>query len=138
MLKHSFLDKPYEPRIVVFLGGIDIYDREETLGEELWKYDPSNPADRRGVIDRYILKRLDSLSYRHKFMLLNELKRSLLDTKTDFSALFVANHEEHESLAWENDEIENPRAFFEDIYAAAQERWSSDIKKAAAEDQSTW
>lgn len=138
MLKHPFLDVPYEPKIRCFLGGISIYDLEEMLGEKLWRYDPNDPKDRREIINEYILKDLEYLSYRHKYLLFEELRKSLLDAKTDFPALFVANHDGHESLAWEEDEIENPRAFFEDIYAAAQERWGSDIKKAAAEDQTTW
>lgn len=37
MLRHSFLENPYVPNINSFLGGIEIYDREENLGEELWR-----------------------------------------------------------------------------------------------------
>ncbi|MGN7742719.1 hypothetical protein ACTJKT_22405 [Pseudomonas sp. 22526] len=37
---------PYLPIPAYFLGGFDIYDREETLGVELEAYDPENPKDR--------------------------------------------------------------------------------------------
>ncbi|WLG93724.1 hypothetical protein [Pseudomonas sp. FP198] len=41
---------PYTPTPSYFLGCLDIYDREETLGEELQKYDPNRPIDRKILI----------------------------------------------------------------------------------------
>ena len=138
MLKHPFLDEEYLPRISYFLGGIEIYDREETLGAELWKYDPNNPKDRREIIEKYITHDLRYLSYRHKFVLLKELENKLSDESFDFSTIFAGDPDEYTSLAWGEDEIDNPREFFEDIFRVASEVWEGELKKACLEDQSTW
>jgi glutamine phosphoribosylpyrophosphate amidotransferase len=55
MLKHPFLEKPYVANIDSFLGGIEIYDREETLGEELWKYNPNKISDREEIVKNIFL-----------------------------------------------------------------------------------
>jgi hypothetical protein len=57
MLMHPFLDVPYNPSLGHFLGGFDIYDREESLGIELSEYDPSCPLDREFLISKFIIKR---------------------------------------------------------------------------------
>lgn len=69
MLMHPFLAVPYNPSLGHFLGGFDIYDREESLGVELSAYDPDCPLDREFLISKFIIKRFAGLSYRHKFVL---------------------------------------------------------------------
>jgi len=88
MLKDPFLDEPYIPDMNYFIGGIEIYDREETLGEELWKYDPNKEPDREEIIKKYILASLSYLSYRHKFLLLEKLGELLAKEDHDFSSYF--------------------------------------------------
>lgn len=138
MLRHPFLDQPYIPNIELFLGGIEIYDREDTLGEELWLLDPNSAHDRESIIKKYIIPDLRYLSYRHRYTLLESLKAAVQDSKFDFTSLFQSKPEEHTSLAWEAPEVENPRVFFEDILRIASEIWKDDLAKAEIEDQSTW
>lgn len=138
MLNHPFLDQPYVPRIGHFLGGIEIYDREETLGEQLWQLDPNEKNDRDTIIKNYIIPDLKYLSYRHKYVLLKLLESSILDTNFDFSSVFQSNPDEHTSLAWEGSELESARSFFEDIFRIAETLWKDDLDKAKNEDQSVW
>ena len=50
MFKDPCLDIPYCPRARDLLGGIGVYDLEETLGEELWKLNPNDTEDRTHII----------------------------------------------------------------------------------------
>ncbi len=68
MLMHPFLDRPYEPQLDHFLGGFEIYDCEESLGEELLRYKLECAEDRKELIYRYVIHRFRNLSYRHKFV----------------------------------------------------------------------
>jgi hypothetical protein len=101
MLKHSFLENPYVPNINSFLGGIEIYDREKNLGEELWRYD--------------ILPSLNYLSYRHRLVLLEKLGGLLSIESHNFSSYFEYLEEEYRSLTWYADEIVDPRGFLKDL-----------------------
>lgn len=108
------------------------------MGEKLWQYNPNDVQDREKIIREYIISSLRYLSYRHRFVLLEALKKSLLDVDLDFSVLFGSNYDEHTAIAWEADEIDSPRKFFEDIYRIANEVWMNDLIKASAEDKLTW
>ncbi|MFW0756591.1 hypothetical protein ACN1C3_17910 [Pseudomonas sp. H11T01] len=138
MLKHPFLNAPYTPGLGHFLGGFDIYDREDSLGEELCKYDPNCPGDRAVLICRYVTYRYRNLSYRHKFVLLSVLVNALEDEDYDFSDVLAHDPESHSSLPPGWDEMKNPRAFFEDICILATEDWVEELYKASQEDPSTW
>lgn len=143
MLTGPYDNNPFKPNIRYFLGGIEIYDREHTLGEELWRFDPNNKKDREKIIKKYILSRFEkAYNYRHRYALLENLKDTLRQKKFDFGRLFDTDFdnpdEAHTSIAWDSDEIDNPRSFFEDIYIVAREVWSDDLERAASEDQSTW
>ncbi|WP_033045940.1 hypothetical protein [Pseudomonas fluorescens] len=127
---------PYVPTPSYFLGCFDIYDREETLGEELEKFDPNNAADREVLITNYALK--GKRSYREKFLLYKCLEGAILDKSYDFQALLEHDSQECSSLPNGWDTMENPRLFFEDIYKFASEVWADDLHKAEAEDQSNW
>ncbi|EPJ78672.1 hypothetical protein [Pseudomonas sp. CFII68] len=127
---------PYIPTPSYFLGCFDIYDREETLGEELEKYNPNNAADREVLITDYSLK--GRRSYREKFLLYKCLEAALLDGDYDFQALLEHDPYECSSLPDGWDEMDNPRVFFEDIYRLAGDVWANDLRKAEAEDRSTW
>jgi hypothetical protein len=47
MLKCPFMNTPYTPNISHILGALSIYDLEDTVGKELWKYDPNNEKRQR-------------------------------------------------------------------------------------------
>ena len=55
MLTHPYVDTPYEPQLSYILAGISIYDREETLGEALWVYNPNKQEDREEIIRKFII-----------------------------------------------------------------------------------
>lgn len=137
MLTHPFLDILYNPSVGYFLGGIDVYDQEESLGESLWGLDP-NSDDREKIIREYIIPHQSYLSYRHKFVLHNKLGGALKDKDFDFSIFFGVDVDSHTATAWDASEVETPRSFFEDIYRIASEVWMSELSKAAEEDMSAW
>lgn len=138
MLKWPKTELPFEPRLSYWLGGISIYDREETLGEELWLYNPNKAGDREAVIKGYLLSRYEDLSYRHKFLLFKILGDALVLPDYDFSTEFESDYDENCTIAWDETEIDDPRGFFEDIHRLASEAWKDDLHKASLEDQSTW
>ncbi len=137
MLKWPKYDLPFAPTLSYWLGGISIYDREETIGAALWVYNPNDPGDREKVIKDFVLTRFDDLTYRHKFLLFKILEGFLSLPDFDFSTEFEADYDENDSIAWDETEID-PRGFFEDIYRLASEAWKDDLHKASLEDQSTW
>ncbi|WP_160107602.1 hypothetical protein [Pseudomonas izuensis] len=128
--------KPYIPTISYFLGCFDIYDREETLGEELEKFDPNNVGDREVLILKYCLPR--KRSYRQRFLLYKCLEKALQDDDYDFQSLLKYHPESYSSFPDGWDEMENTRAFFEDIFRLATVVWIDDLKKASQEDQTKW
>ncbi|MGY2186495.1 hypothetical protein D3C81_596520 [compost metagenome] len=138
MLKWPKYDLPFEPTISYWLGGISTFDREETLGEELRKYNPNNSSDRDVIIRKYVVARFDDLPYRHKFVLFKILENYLLKPEFDFSTQFETDYETNDSVAWDETEVENPRGFFEDIFRLAAEEWKDELDRAGTEDQSTW
>lgn len=137
MLTHHFLDISYNPSVGYFLGGIDVYDQEESLGESLWGLDP-NSDDREKIIREYIIPHQSYLSYRHKFVLLNKLEDDLKGKGYDFSVFFGVDVDSCTATAWDASEVETPRSFFEDIYRVASEVWMPELSKAAEEDMSAW
>ncbi|WP_283189717.1 hypothetical protein [Pseudomonas sp. PMCC200344] len=128
----------YIPTPSYFLGGFDIYDREETLGEELGRFNPNDPIDRKTLVLHYCLVEFSELSYRHKYLLVGCLDKALRDASYDFQALLENDPEEYSSLPSGWDKMDNPRAFFEEVFRLATVEWKDDLQKASLEDQSTW
>lgn len=138
MLMHPFVDIPYDPKLLNFLSGIEIYGREETLGKELQKYNPNTPEDLDIIVRKYILPDLNFLSYRHKYRIFHYLNECLNDPCTNFKNVFVPTHDDFLYYMWDESEIKDPRGFFESIFKSAREFWEEDLHKASLEDQSTW
>ncbi|WP_448106089.1 hypothetical protein [Pseudomonas azerbaijanoccidentalis] len=136
MLIDPGAEEPYFPMLSYFLGCFDIYDREETLGGELEKYDPNDPADRETLILKYCLPR--KRTYRQRFLLYKCLEEALQDDNYDFQSLLKYDPEAYSSFPDGWDEMENTRVFFEDIYRLAIVVWKDDLQKASLEDQSMW
>ncbi|QXI24416.1 hypothetical protein HU724_009085 [Pseudomonas iranensis] len=133
MLMWPKFNTPFEPTMHYWLGGISVFGREETLGAELWKYNPNNREERRGVIHKYILRRFDCLTYRHKFLLFDVLRKALSSPGFDFSSLFQSDEDANFYLAWDETEIHDSRVFFEDIYNAVLIEWKDDLLRASSE-----
>ena len=127
---------PYLPTPSYFLGCFNIYDREETLGEELEQFNPNDPLHRQQLILNYCLVR--NRTYKHRFLLYKCLREALQDKEYDFQSLFKHDPEEYSSFPNGWDEIENARGFFEDICRLAAVKWKEDLQKALLEDPSTW
>ncbi|VVP31963.1 hypothetical protein [Pseudomonas fluorescens] len=138
MLTHPFVSFRYEPQLSYLLAGISIYDKEETLGEALWVYDPNKQDEREEVIKKFIIPNFEYLTYRHRFLIFKMLESFLQKSDFDFSTQFQSDYEDPRIIAWDETEIENPRGFFEDIYRFAAEEWKADLKRASEEDQTTW
>ena len=68
---------PFDASLYYFVGIFDIYDREETKGEELARYNPNDNADRENLILKYCLDPYNKLSYRHKYKLVESLSLAL-------------------------------------------------------------
>ena len=132
------MNTPYPPNISHILGALSIYDLEDTVGKELWKYDPNNEKDREKIIISFVLKDLMYLSYRHRFVLMAALRDVLDKPDFDFSKEFESDYDEYITMAWDETEIDDPRGFFADIYRLANEVWKDDLQKASLEDPSTW
>ncbi|WP_371262620.1 hypothetical protein [Pseudomonas sp. NBRC 111138] len=132
------MNTPYTPNISHILGALSIYDLEDTVGKELWKYDPNNEKDREKIIISFVLKDLMHLSYRHRFVLMAALRDVLDKPDFDFSKEFESDYDEYITMAWDETEIDDPRGFFADIYRLANEVWKDDLQKASLEDPSTW
>ncbi|APC16336.1 hypothetical protein BLL42_11580 [Pseudomonas frederiksbergensis] len=138
MLKWPMYDLPFEPTLLYWLGGISIFDREETLGEALWEYNPNDKLDREKIIRFFLLTDLEYLPYRHRFLMFRILEDALKLSDFDFSTQFESDYDANTSMAWDETEIDDPRGFFEDIYRLASEEWKDDLHKASLEDPSTW
>ncbi|WP_248751491.1 hypothetical protein [Pseudomonas sp. MWU15-20650] len=138
MLKHPFLDVPYEPKLRYFLGPFDTYDREETLGEAFSHYNINLDIDREQLIKKYIIDNGSDLTYRHRKVLCDHLESALSDETYDFSQLFSQAPGYYCTLPEGWSDMENPRGFFEDIYRLTNEWWKDDLQKASLENQSTW
>ncbi|KAA0943148.1 hypothetical protein FQ186_27600 [Pseudomonas sp. ANT_H14] len=139
MLFHPLSDHlPFDASLNYFVGIFDIYDREETKGVELAKYNPNDPKDRKELILKYCLDPDKIFSYRHKYKLMENLEFALTTKNFDFHIYFEDNHDEYTSMAWDETEIDDPRGFFEEVFRLANKEWEDDIQKASLEDQSTW
>jgi hypothetical protein len=128
--------KPYLPSPAYFLCCFDVYDREETLGEELEKYDPNVAADREVLIIKYCMPM--KRSYRHKFLLVECLQFALENDGYDFESLFQYDPEVCSSFPDGWDEMDNSRVFFEDVYRLAMIYWAEDLTMASLEDRTKW
>lgn len=138
MLKHPFLDIPYTPKLEYFLGGFDIYDREDSLGAAIATYNINITAERSYLIDKLVVGRSTDLNHRHKKSLIDVLRAALDDDEYDFSKVLRQDLNSHCGLpcGWEH--MDNPRGFFEEIYSLASLGWRDDLHQASLEDQSTW
>ncbi|SFX38815.1 hypothetical protein SAMN03097694_1899 [Janthinobacterium lividum] len=137
-LRGPWVDVPYEPALYHFLGPFDVYDREHTLGAELATWNMNDPVQRAALIRRDITSQYKELSYRHRHALVAVLAQALQDPAFDFQAILEHDPESTYALPALWDEMDDPRAFFADIYRLVQQDWRDDLARAAAEDPVSW
>jgi hypothetical protein len=131
--------KPYTPQLSYYLGGLDIYDREHTLGVELGKFDMNNLNDRMFVLEKHCIDRTSRTNdYKKKFLLWNELKNALNDPDHNFHKYIEYNPDEYAALAYTEDELGDARILFEQLFKIATEKWSSELELASREDPERW
>lgn len=128
-LKGPMSSADFQPDPTSLLSAFDIYDREESLGVELSKYDP-NDFNQLNILMRDFCFSVDDDFYKpeYKAELIRVLAEALHDNSYDFATLVVVHeYNEHISLpyTWE---IHNPWQFFLNIYAIASEHWKSDLE----------
>jgi hypothetical protein len=109
-----------------FIGGFDIYDREETLGTVLNRYDPNDDSQLIELMNAYFFDsvRVFDLSAAHKTELLRVLRESLQDKDYDFETIVQDGGKSgyfYLPFEWT---IDNPRQFFARIYQIVAARWS--------------
>lgn len=129
---------PYEPTLYHFLGPVDVYDREHTLGVELATWNMNDPAQRAALIRRDITSQYKELSYRHRHALVAVLAQVLQDPAFDFQAILEHDPESTNTLPALWDEMDDPGAFFADIFRLVQQDWHDDLARTAAEDPASW
>ncbi|MBH3361504.1 MULTISPECIES: hypothetical protein [Pseudomonas] len=129
----------YTPSLRHFLAGLNIYDREETLGEELENYDITNERDREIVIRKYCVEDLEQCyNYKIRYLLWAHLKNALNDKSHDFASIFEDDPDDHSTLAFYEDEFGDPREFFSKIFEISSARWSADLARAQQENPTIW
>ncbi|MFJ2286330.1 hypothetical protein ACIOUF_08205 [Pseudomonas iridis] len=136
MFIDSDTGQPFNPTPAFFLAGVDIYDREETLGERLEKLDPNDSGDRERIILDYCLP--TRKSYRHKYLIYKSLENALNEADYDFESFFKYDPEAYSSFPDGWDEMLSFRVFFEDIFRLATIVWEDDLRKAGLENQLNW
>lgn len=136
-MKYPNSNIDFDPSPIWFLGRLNICD-DDDLAEELLSYDPNNKEHRDIIIRNYIIKKMTMFTYRHNFLLVKELEKSIKNPEYDFGKKIDEITDDYCCLAWDETEIDTPRSFMERVYEIAKEEWRDDLEKASLEDQSTW
>ncbi len=132
MLKHPNSNVPFVVGPAYFLGEFDVYDREETLGVRLNRFNPNDESQLRQLLEEFFFKggRVKNLTSEHKSELLRVLASAIMDDGFDFAALIADDRDPDDCFmlpsSWN---IEDPRSFFKNIYSIALENWQSEVEK---------
>ena len=108
------------------LGKFDVYDREESLGQELNRYDPNVPEDLKALLDKYFFpywSENHGYTPQHRWEFAKSVAEALATPDFDFAALFLSNDHECFYLpsSWE---IVDARLFYTRAYRLLFDRWS--------------
>ena len=98
----------------------------------------NDPVQRAALIRRDITSQYKELSYRHRHVLVTVLAQALQDPAFDFQAILEHAPESTNTLPALWDEMDDPGAFFADIFRLVQQDWHDDLARAAAEDPASW
>lgn len=116
----------FDPSLSYFIGDLDIYDREETLGVYLDRFDPNNRGDVCNLLKEMFFHgpSASGLSISHKEFLVELLINALRDPGFDFCKPFETDDGNGDTFtlpfSWE---IKKPRMFFEEAYRIALSEW---------------
>lgn len=128
-LKHPNSCVNFEVTPAYFLGGFDVYDREETLEAHLNSFDPNNKRELKQLINErfFNLKKTSDLTVDHKTVLFRVVVDSLKDSEYDFDSLFLDDDDScfYMPSEWK---FERARLFFEVLYESMIDNWGDDIR----------
>lgn len=110
-----------------FLVAFDVYDREETLGEELNRYNPNKLEDLKELFDQYYFSTSSDLSTEFKIQEFQALTIALKDSEYDFSSLIPSGSNWGSIDLPSKWKIESPRQFFRNIYDIVRVHWEKDF-----------
>ncbi|MFB2735381.1 hypothetical protein [Shewanella mangrovisoli] len=129
-LLHPDSDIPFHPNPGWFLGAFNCYDREETLGETLNRYDPLDPAQLQGLYDAYVFDEFNEQSgftSAHRAAMATNLIAALSETKHDFAAYLAIDESEEEWCFPSEWAFPEPRYPFEQAYLALLRHWGMEL-----------
>jgi hypothetical protein len=114
----------------IFLGGFDVYDREEDLGEHLNEYDPNNSSNLQELFDVYFFKqRHKSIGFtiEHKIEITKMLGAALSQQAHDFGQYF-SSEDDYFFLPSEW-KVSDPKQFFIQAYIGIMRNWGKELKQ---------
>jgi len=119
----------FNPSLAYFLGEFDIYDREESLGEYLNRFDPNDRKQVRLLSEQLFFNgaRVKSLTAEHKKVLFELLVEALGEPDHDFRSVFEMDEDDCFCLPFDW-EIDNYRLFFEEFYRLAIDHWGDELR----------
>ena len=129
-LLHPDSDIPFHPNPGWFLGAFNCYDREETLGATLNRYDPLDSAQLQALYDAYVFDEFSEQSgftSAHRVAMATNLIAALSETKHDFTDYLAIDESEEEwcfPSAWV---FPKPRYPFEQAYLALLRHWGREL-----------
>ncbi|MEL4272105.1 hypothetical protein [Shewanella xiamenensis] len=123
-------DIPFYPNPGWFLGAFNCYDREETLGEILNRYDPLDPAQLQALYDAYVFDEYgEQLGFTsaHRAAIATNLIAALSEIKHDFAAYLAIDESEEEWCFPSVWAFPRPRYSFEQAYLALLRHWGVEL-----------
>jgi len=130
-LKYPDSDVDFNVTPAYFLGDFDIYDREESLGEYLNKYDPNDPEQLHKVLLEIFFEggRVSKLTVEHKEVLLKSLSSALKDENYNFQELVSHENDFDDCFNLPHEwDFSRPRFFFEEVYRMAVNLWGNELR----------
>ena len=128
MLKHPNSDTDFVPTPGYLVGGFSIYDREESLGQELNKFDPNVFSDLQQLTEKYFCRTstVRSWSVHHKVFFLEMLTNAFQDRNYDFGRIIKDDHDEcfYMPSGWQIDDV---RLMFVRMYGILLEEWRDEL-----------
>src|SRR5690554_818278 len=119
----------FKPSLTFFLGELDIYDKEESLGEYLNGFDPNDRNQVRLLLDELFFNgaRVKSLGAEHKKVLFELLVEALGEPGHDFRSVFEMDEDDCFCLPcdWE---VNDYRLFFEELHRLAIDHGGDELR----------
>ncbi len=128
-LKYPDSDVDFNITPAIVLGGFDIYDREEGLGERLNGFNPNNHDELLEIYSNFSNLRNRKYTLEHKKIIVETVLEALLNPNYNFGELLKDNDDECLYLPTEWD-IKNPRSFFLSAYIWMISSWSVELDSA--------